>query len=99
MQTREPGGSLGTILAEEAAEVIEVLSRIIRIKSKAVRFGIDDFHPKNGAVNRISLEEEIGHFSAMVDILIKRGVLTELGINSAHDAKLKKLGDWSNFKG
>lgn len=77
------------ILAEEAAEVI-------RIKSKCIRFGMDDFHPKNGLSNRESLAEEIGHFIAMVDILVTNGTVDETKISKAFDEKKINLERWYN---
>lgn len=75
------------ILAEECAEVI-------RIKSKIVRFGIDDFHPKNEMSNRDALEQEVGDVLAMVDILVGNGVLTAAGLEAAKGRKLVKLEQW-----
>lgn len=75
------------ILAEEAAEVI-------RIKSKCIRFGMDDFHPKNGMPNRESLAEEIGHFIAMVEILIENGTIKEGLISQAINNKKQNLKKW-----
>ena len=75
------------ILAEEAAEVSQ-------IKSKIIRFGLDDYHPKQKMVNRKKLEEEIGHFMAMVDILKHHGVITELGIENGKQAKFEKVPKW-----
>lgn len=75
------------ILAEEAAEIIQ-------IKSKIVRFGLDDYHPKNGIVNRAKLEEEIGHFLAMVEILQIGGVINSLAVEAGKQAKFKKLPKW-----
>jgi NTP pyrophosphatase (non-canonical NTP hydrolase) len=65
------------ILAEEAGEIIEVLSRVIRMKSKIFRFGLSDFHPKNQMPNDLKLEEEIGHFIALKNLLVAQGVLSE----------------------
>ena len=76
------------ILAEEASEVIEALSRVIRMKSKIARFGLTDHHPKNMTPNNEALEEEIGHFLAMVEILTNQGVLSESRITAG--AKKKK---------
>ena len=50
------------ILAEEASEVIEAFSRIVRRKSKIARFGLTDHHPENRTLNNEALEEEIGPF-------------------------------------
>ena len=82
------------ILAEEASEVIEALSRIIRMKSKIVRFGLTDHHPKNMIPNNEALEEEIGHFLAMVDILVNQGVLSENRISAGAKKKKETLGPY-----
>jgi len=75
------------ILAEEAAEIIQ-------IKSKIMRFGLSDFHPKNKLMNQDKLEEEVGHFLAMVEILVNNKVLTDAGLMKAKYAKFKKLPKW-----
>jgi hypothetical protein len=75
------------ILAEECAEVIQ-------IKSKIIRFGIDDYHPKNGAPNRQALETECGHVLAMIEILVKNGLLTQKGIDEAKELKKIKMRAW-----
>ncbi len=78
------------ILAEEASEVCQ-------IKSKIIRFGIDVFHPKNKVINRKKLENEIGHFQAMVKILIHHDIITEKGIMEGEDNKLKKLYKYYDY--
>lgn len=75
------------ILAEECAEVI-------RIKSKVIRFGIDNYHPKNGAPNRIALETECGHVLTMIDILIENGILTRSGLDAAKSLKRQTMKEW-----
>lgn len=75
------------IMAEECAEVIQ-------IKSKIVRFGIDDIYPIRGHSNRIALEQELGHLFAMVDILIEHGVITQIGIDEGKKHKIDKLAKW-----
>lgn len=75
------------ILAEECAEVC-------RIKSKCIRFGMDDYHPKNGLPNRPALEEEIGHLLFMVEVLEANGIVTEAGLEAAMDAKAEQLPEW-----
>jgi len=82
------------ILGEEAGEVIEVLAKIIRIKSKIARFGLTDYHPKNKLRNDHALEEEIGHFLAMVGILTDTGVLSAEIIEEHIDEKLATLGNY-----
>lgn len=78
------------ILAEECAEVI-------RIKSKAIRFGIDDYHPKNGMSNRDALSEECGHVIAMIRVLVNNGVLDPEKVEAGAQQKLIGLRDWYLF--
>jgi hypothetical protein len=75
------------ILAEEAAEIIQ-------IKSKIMRFGLDDYHPESKIINRKKLEEELGHLEALVDILIFHGIISKKGIKEGKQAKLTKLPKW-----
>lgn len=75
------------ILAEECAEIIQM-------KSKIYRFGIDDIHPDLNTTNRERLEQEVGDFLAMVDILIGNGILTKEGLFVAKERKKEKLKDW-----
>ena len=80
------------ILAEEAGEVV-------RIKSKCIRFGMEDYHPVNAAVNKVALAEEIGHFLAMVDILIHHDSISGEVVNQARLEKKKSLNKWYFYKG
>lgn len=82
------------ILSEEANEIIEVLSRINRLKSKITRFGLKDHHPKNHKQNNHALEEEIGHFEAMLSILTSQGVLSMKRIESHAAKKFATLGNY-----
>jgi NTP pyrophosphatase (non-canonical NTP hydrolase) len=50
------------ITQEEAAEVIQEISKV-------QRFGFDTTH-KSGQTNQEALEQEIGDFLAMVDLLL-----------------------------
>lgn len=75
------------ILAEECAEVIQ-------IKSKIVRFGMDDVWPARGMSNREALEQELGDVLALVDILIGNGVLSLEGLVAARERKIEKMGEW-----
>jgi phosphoribosyl-ATP pyrophosphohydrolase len=77
-------------LAEEAAEVI-------RIKAKCLRFGLDDFHPKNGHINRVSLAYEIGHFLYIVMLLVHHKIITRADIKKGMEQKKKNLLQWYNF--
>ncbi len=78
------------LLTEESSEVIQAVSKI-------TRFGIDDYHPKNKMGNRQKLEEEIGHFLKIVDILIIHGTVTAEGIERGREAKIDRLLKWYNY--
>lgn len=75
------------ILAEECAEVIQ-------IKSKIVRFGMDDVWPARGMSNREALAQELGDVLALVEVLIGNGVLSLDGLTAAKARKIEKLGKW-----
>lgn len=88
-------------LSEEAVEVIRELavmslSDIIRLKSKSIRFGLDDFHPKNKEINRTALAHEIGHFLHIVDILIYHGVIDATELEVGKQQKDNNLETWYN---
>lgn len=75
------------ILAEECAEVIQ-------IKSKIVRFGMDDVWPARGMSNREALEQELGDVLALAEVLIVNGVLSLDGLTAAKARKIEKMGRW-----
>lgn len=75
------------ILAEECAEVIQ-------IKSKIIRFGMFFKHPTEQKSNRACLNQEVGDFLAMVDILKNQGILVDEEIEIAKLNKFKKLEEW-----
>ena len=78
------------ILQEEAAEVIQAVSKISR-------FGIDNFKPGKPKTNREHLEEELGDMLAMIDILLEKNVVSLEHLEIAKRAKIEKLKKWSNI--
>lgn len=80
-----------TIVQEECAEVIQIIS-------KCKRFGIDNVHLKSGDLNRVRLTEEIGDLLAVLDIVVTDGVVNLKDIEAAKAAKLEKLRLWSSIK-
>lgn len=78
------------ILQEEAAEVIQAVSKISR-------FGIDNFKPGKPKTNREHLEEELGDTLAMIDILVELGAVSPASMEIAKKAKIEKLKQWSNI--
>lgn len=83
--------------AEECAEIIQVCASIIQIKSKAVRFGLDDRHPGYPSP-REGLHFECGDLLAMIDILVANGVLNRREINKARRAKFQRLAKYYDYK-
>ena len=78
------------ILQEEAAEVIQAVSKISR-------FGIDNFKPGKPKTNRAHLEAELGDMLAMIDILLEKNVVSLEHLEIAKRAKIEKLKKWSNI--
>jgi hypothetical protein len=79
------------ILAEEAGEVV-------RIACKCMRFGVDDYHPKNGAVNRVALAHEIGHLMRMVSCLTDQGTISAKDVADGIMQKSESLNAWYRVK-
>jgi NTP pyrophosphatase (non-canonical NTP hydrolase) len=78
------------ILQEEAAEVIQAVSKIRR-------FGVDNAKPGTEYTNRQHLEEELGDMLAMIDILMLNEVVSWGSLQRAKRAKIEKLKKWSNI--
>jgi NTP pyrophosphatase (non-canonical NTP hydrolase) len=78
------------ITQEEAAEVIQAISKVLR-------FGMDGVHPERTETNGEHLEEELGDILAMVDILMEVGVASWGNVNAAKRRKFEKLKRWSNI--
>jgi hypothetical protein len=83
------------ILAEEASEIIQA-------KSKIIRFGLKDFYnettrPDQSNVEK--LETEIGHFLAVVDVLIARGILRPDKMEEVKPDKWEKMNKWNHYTG
>ncbi len=77
------------ITQEECAEVIQEIS-------KCFRFGIDNNH-KSGLPHREVLEQEIGDLLCMLDLCIKNGIVSEVGILEAKVKKVEKLQVYSKI--
>ena len=77
------------ITQEECAEVIQEIS-------KCFRFGIDNNH-KSGIPHRQVLEQEIGDLLCMLDLCLKHGIVTEVGILEAKTKKVGKLQVYSKI--
>jgi NTP pyrophosphatase (non-canonical NTP hydrolase) len=76
------------ILQEESAEVIQAVSKVFR-------FGWDS--EWDGQTNREHLEEEVGDYLAMVQIMVDTGMLDTFAIDTAKQNKIEKLKKWSSI--
>lgn len=72
------------ILQEEAAENIEILSRIIKVISKQRRFGKTDYNTKE-------LEHELGDFLGVLDLLSREGYISLENLEPHIRNKIAKL--------
>jgi len=82
-------------LAEEAAEVIQA-------KSKVCRFGLQDTFNNSldpDQTNQEKLEAEIGHFLAVVDVLVATNVLRYDRLEDAKPKKWLKMRMWQKYNG
>lgn len=86
----EDNNEVMDILQEEAAEVIQAVSKIRR-------FGIYNAKPGTNYTNREHLEEEVGDMLAMIDILMVNDIVSWGNLHKAKRAKIEKLKKWSNI--
>lgn len=77
------------ILQEEAAEIIQVAS-------KMKRFGVD-MAWGDGPSNRQKLDQEVGDLLALIDLLIDQGILDKELLDAAKVRKIEKLKVWSTI--
>ena len=78
-------------LAEECAEVIQIISKIHR-------FGMTSHHPNDvKTTNLDSLHSEVGDVLTMIDLLREEGVLSDNMLQNAKLAKRIKFKKFSIF--
>lgn len=77
------------ITQEEAAEVIQEISKIFR-------FGLDDLH-HDGMTHRKRLETEVGDLLCMIDLMIDHRLIDPAPIEMARQAKVTKLRKYSQI--
>jgi NTP pyrophosphatase (non-canonical NTP hydrolase) len=78
------------IAQEECAEVTQAISKVFR-------FGLNGTHPDRAQDNQEHLSEEIGDLIAMIELLIRNGIIKEADVMQARINKFKKLSKWSNI--
>lgn len=88
MNTKE--NEVMDILQEEAAEVIQAVSKIRR-------FGPDNHKQGETQTNIEHLEEELGDLLAMIDIMRDTGIVSWANMEVAKLAKIEKLKKWSKI--
>ena len=90
--TPNPVQEILDITQEEAAEVIQVIS-------KMKRFGIGASYLRDGdGKNNIdALNAEVGDLLVMIDLLMSYNILDPQKIKSAKTKKIEKLKVWSNI--
>jgi len=74
------------ILQEESAEVVQAVSKVFRFGWEAVNPVIE-----SDQTNREHLEEEIGDFLAMVQIMVDTCMINSFAIDIAKKNKIEKL--------
>jgi len=78
-----------TITQEEAAEVIQEISKVFR-------FGIDEIH-RDGLRHRDHLTQEVGDLLCMIDLMIDHKLLDPVALEIAKQEKTRKLKTYSNI--
>ena len=82
-----------TILQEEAAEVIQIISKIHRFG-----FNTDAYSPDGiFTTNARRLEQELGDLQCMIDLCIEHQLVDETRIQLHSKDKRQKLKTWSNI--
>jgi NTP pyrophosphatase (non-canonical NTP hydrolase) len=76
-------------LAEECAEVIQVVGKILV-------HGWNSFHPRDpeAVTNRAHLEEEIGNVTHMVNFMSSRGDISMDKVYASENEKRETIGKW-----
>ena len=77
------------ITQEEAAEVIQEISKIYR-------FGIDETH-RDGMTHREKLETEVGDLLCMIDVMVDNRLIDPTAVEIARQAKVTKLRRYSQI--
>lgn len=79
------------VLAEECAEVIQVIGKI-------ERHGYDSVHPNGGADNRQLLVKELGDVLGIVRIMVRNGDYDFEKVEAASDYKIEHVQEYLHHK-
>jgi len=77
------------VAQEEAAEVIQEISKVFR-------FGLDAEH-RDGMPHRAKLETEVGDLLCMIDLMIDHRLIDPTKVEMARMAKVHKLRRYSGI--
>jgi len=75
------------ILAEECAEVIQVINKIIR-------FGYNSFHPEKALDNRDLLEKELGDVQLILSMMSSSGDISYSKVVDCMNVKSQTINDF-----
>lgn len=80
------------MLAEECGEVVQAVMKILR-------HGYQSQPPRGGLPNRLSLELEIGHVRAVMELMNDRGDTCAANVNTWRNRKRQALRRWTHHQG
>jgi hypothetical protein len=80
------------VLAEECGEVAQAVGKVLR-------HGWRSASPFGGPINRVSLESEMGHVRAAIDLMVDAGDVRHGDIAAWRRRKLASLGQWLHHQG
>jgi NTP pyrophosphatase (non-canonical NTP hydrolase) len=78
-----------SILAEEAAEVIQAVTKI-------QRYGVASVHPDTNVSNQHHLEKEVGDLLAALRIIKRYGFVRWFTVIQARNEKMSRLPRWTH---
>lgn len=80
------------LLTEEAAEIIQIVQKILR-------HGLQSYNPfdENRTPNIILLEKEIGHINNAVSMLIETNLINKTSIRKAEIEKAETIYQWLHY--
>jgi NTP pyrophosphatase (non-canonical NTP hydrolase) len=85
-------------LAEECAEGIVELAKVIKQISKIKRHGYEDSFQGMLVNNRGKLEEELGDIRYWMITMCEKGDLSKEAIHKAADAKALRANNWTHHQ-